>query len=189
MARHVSGLEVSRYADGELAPKATAWLETHIAVCADCRARVRDELMLGADLRTHFSAAGSNLPAVMPRHAWRPFGYAAVAAAALIMGVMVAPQLAGDVELPQTPAGSVNAYTLYVHVGNADTTTYTTVQGFVVASSQGTLHVRVGAQVLKVNLPAGYSAASYPVGAAVVVQGVPQGPNAIEAAAIQRIEP
>ncbi len=189
MATHLAGLEISRYADGELAPEPTARLEAHLAVCADCRARVRAELLVGADLRAHFAAAGSDLSVALPRRTWRPLRYAAVAAAALIMGIVVAPRLTGDLNAPQSPAGAVNEYTLYVAAGRAGRAAYTTVQGFVVASGSGRLSVRVGAQIMRVDLPAGYSSSQYPVGCAVVVHGLSQGPDRIEAAAIQRIAP
>src|SRR5919206_1600037 len=73
--RHLSADEVAAYVDGALAGDERARIEAHLAVCADCRAEVREVTGLVRSLPEARRSA---------RRVWIP---AAAAAAVLVAGV------------------------------------------------------------------------------------------------------
>ncbi|MDA8345594.1 MAG: zf-HC2 domain-containing protein [Thermaerobacter sp.] len=190
MARHVTGLEISRYADGELAPELAERLEAHLTACASCRAQLHSALLLGEDLRTHFAAAAPDVSLGRARSIQRPVRYAAAAAAAVFLGIATFPRLTSDVQVPVGQPASVTAFAIGVQVGTMHKLpTLITVHGYVVERGKRGLTVRNGGGRTRVDLPAGFSTAQYPVGSAVVVHGVRQADGSIVAASIQTIQP
>ncbi len=190
MARHVGGLLISRYADGELAPALAERLEAHLVDCAACRGRLHEDLSLGAELRSHFAAVAPSIAAAPVRPARRPLRYAALAAAAVILGVVASPRLVGDTPSPIQPSAGVNAFAAGLPQQTGQVApVYTALQGFVVAEGTGQLTLRVGVGKVRIDLPSGVPAKDFPVGSAVIVRGIAQANGNIEAASIQSIAP
>lgn len=190
MARHISGVEISRYADGECAPPLVERIEAHLATCAACRAQLHTEFALGEELRSHFADASVDLAPVRRRRLPRPARFALAAAAAVIVGFASFPQLTSEFAAPGNAGAGVTAFATGIRVGSLENLLQlTTVQGFVVARSPDALTLRVGLQKLRVVLAAGTSDAPYPVGAAVLVHGLPLANGSLAAIAIQRIQP
>lgn len=190
MSTHVNGLQISRYADGELSAQEAERLEEHVSLCARCRALLHREFALAADLRLQFAAPAPAVLAAPVRRPVLPLRFAAAAAAAVVLGIVVFPRLTSELPLPSAHATSVTPFAVGVHVADAPNwASLTTLRGFVVAQAHGELTLRVGLKQVLIHLYQGVSAAQYPVGAAVIVHGLPRADGSIDAVEIQGINP
>jgi len=189
MVAHISGKDIGRYVDGEVGRDEALRLDRHLSTCTYCRSRLEAEQRLTLDLRSHFALplpAGAHAPA---SRAAAPTRWPAAAAA--VLAILVAyPTVSRDLQPPPTTgASSVVPFNLGVRVdGGPAWSDLSSWSGYVVATGQGTLDMRVGADVLRVDLPSGTQAGTFPVGAAVTVRGSLVRQGIVSALAIQEIE-
>ncbi len=190
MVAHISGRDIGRYVDGEVAREEALRLNRHLSGCAYCRGRLEAEQRLTLDLTSYFAMS---LPAGAHARASRgrlPLQFPA-AAAAVLVAFLAYPAFSHDlVPPPTTGASSVMPFVLGVRVdGGLDWSQLSTWTGFVVERQSQSLDVRVGADVLRVELPSGTKSDAYPVGSAVVVRGSLVGTGVVSAAAVQQVAP
>jgi len=189
MARHISGRDIGRYADGEVGRDEALRLGRHLESCGACRRRLQVEQALTVDLRAYFAVP---LPAAAAAGRRGRFDLRVPAAAAvLLLGFLAFPAASHELASPPlTGASAVMPFALGVQVkGGQSWSDLATWTGFVVGGNGDELQVRVGAQVLTVELPSGGRAAAYPVGSAVAVRGTLLRAGVVSAAAVQQIEP
>jgi anti-sigma factor RsiW len=192
MVAHISTKDIGRYADGEVGQEEALRLGHHLSDCPYCRERLAAERRLTGDLKAYFAmplpAGASASP--RSRTAWQPLRVPA-AAAAVLAAILAYPAVSSEFAPPPTTgASTVMPFAIGERVsGEPSWSQLSTWYGFVVERYDGSLEVRSGASLLRVELPPGADASQYPVGSAVMVRGSLAGHGVVSAAAVQQITP
>ncbi len=190
MVAHISGKDIGRYVDGEMERDEALRLDRHLSECTYCRGRLEGEQRLTLDLKSYFA-----MPLPAGAHAGIPRTrlplQVPAAAAAVLAAFLAYPSFSRDLQPPRTTgASAVMPFNLGIRVdGGPNWSQLSTWTGFVVGHASQSLQVRVGGEVVRVDLPSGTKSAAYPVGSAVVVRGSLVRAGVVSAAAVQQVAP
>ncbi len=190
MVAHFSGRDIGRYVDGEMGRDEALRLDRHLSECNYCRGRLEAEQRLALDLKSYFA-----MPLPVGAHADIPRAHLPLqvpAAAAAVLAVFLAyPTFSRDLQPPHsTGVSTVMPFNLGVQVDGGQSWSQLSVwTGFVVSHSDQSLDIRVGSDVLRIDLPAGTQPGAYPVGSAVVVRGSLLRSGVVSAVAVQQVAP
>lgn len=190
MVAHISGMDIGRYVDGEVGHAEALDLDRHLSECTYCRGRLEAEQRLTLDLKSYFAMplpAGAQARAP---YSWQPLRFPA-AAAAVLVAFLAYPAFSHELQPPRTTgASTVMPFALGVRVdGSPSWSQLSTWTGFVVGGTGQTIDVRVGADVLRVELPGSAKSNAYPPGSAVVLRGSLVRTGVVSAASVQQVTP